>query len=122
MFRTSRVLFAVAALSAIPVGAVSARTIYDGRWSVLIMTDRGNCDTGYRYAVNIVNGRILNAGSESFAINGRVWPNGAVRVSVARGGQHAEGSGRLSQDYGSGVWQGVGSAGVCVGRWQTERR
>ena len=35
-----------------------ARLPYDGKWSVLIVTDAGTCDRAYRYALDIANGRI----------------------------------------------------------------
>ena len=100
----------------------SARTPYDGRWSVVIMTDRGPCDQGYRYSLNIVNGNVTYAGDGGFDIRGRVAGGGAVRVRVSHGSQYADGNGRLGQSSGSGVWRGVGSSGVCVGKWTAERR
>ncbi len=39
--------------------AAIARTPFDGKWSVLIVTDAGTCDRAYRYALNIGNGRSL---------------------------------------------------------------
>jgi hypothetical protein len=101
-------------------GTAVARTNYDGSWSVLIITNSGACDREYRYGVQISNGYVLGYGSAT--LQGRVAPNGAVRVSVSAGDQRADGSGRLSQNRGSGLWRGQGSTGTCAGRWEAERR
>jgi hypothetical protein len=89
---------------------------------VLIQTRAGGCAPSYRYGVRIQNGEVLNGGSEPVDLQGRVARNGAVRVSVAAGGQEAHGAGRLSRTSGGGTWQGQGSAGTCAGTWVAERR
>ena len=95
---------------------------FDGLWSVLIITEQGNCDRGYRYAVRIKGGRVGHAdpASSSFRISGSVAGGGATRVSVARGNQSASGSGRLSASRGAGRWKSF--KGECSGIWQAERR
>ena len=99
-----------------------ARTVFDGSWSVLIVTNSGSCDRAYRYGVQISNGNVVYDGGGPINLQGRVAPNGAVRVSVSAGSQHADGSGRLSRDRGGGVWRGQGSTGACAGTWEAERR
>jgi hypothetical protein len=121
-FRRVALAGALASASiAAPAGTAVARTSYDGIWSVLIITQSGACERAYRYGVQISDGRVLG-GDGSANLQGRVAHNGAVRVSVSAGDQRAEGSGRLSRDHGSGVWQGQGSAGTCAGRWEAQRR
>jgi hypothetical protein len=95
---------------------------FDGLWSVLIITEKGTCDRGYRYAVRIKGGRVGHAdpSGSSFRIGGSVAGSGAIRVSVARGSQSASGSGRLSRNGGSGRW--TSAKGECSGIWQAERR
>jgi hypothetical protein len=100
----------------------SAGTSFDGNWSVLIVTDRGSCDRGYRYGLSIRNGRVFYEGSAAVNVNGRVSPNGRVQVRVWAGSQSANGVGRLSGTYGSGNWRGAGSASSCAGTWTAERR
>lgn len=112
-------LAAAAAVSA--VGVASAATPYDGRWSVVIQTSRGNCDQAYRYGLNIVNGNVTYDGSGGFDVRGHVGAGGAVHVRVSSGKSYADGSGRLSRASGSGTWRGIGN-GVCSGRWVAERR
>ena len=96
---------------------------YDGNWSVLIVTNTGPCDRGYRYGLSIRGGRVFYEGSLAVNVDGQVAPNGMVRVRVSAGSQGATGTGRLSSaGYGDGVWRGEGSAGACSGTWTAERR
>jgi hypothetical protein len=100
----------------------SAGTPFDGRWSVVVETERGSCDRAYRYGLLIQNGNVTTSAPDSaFNIRGRVVANGAVHVRVSRGASYADGHGRLGRQSGSGVWRGVGD-GVCSGRWFAERR
>ena len=100
----------------------AARTNYDGNWSVLIVTNSGSCDRGYRYGLSIRNGKVFYGGSAAVNVDGRVSPNGYVQVRVWAGSQSANGAGRLSRNYGSGRWRGAGSAATCSGTWTAERR
>ena len=99
-----------------------ARTPYDGDWSVVIMTRGGACQPSVRYGVQIINGMVVNPAGGEAQLQGRVSPNGAVRVTVQAGGEWASGSGRLSVARGGGVWRGQGNAGFCQGTWVAERR
>ena len=113
--------FVLAAAALAPAPA-SARTAYDGNWSVLIVTNSGSCDRAYRYGLSIQNGAVIYEGSAAVNVAGRVNPNGAVSVRVWAGQQGASGSGRLSRNSGSGNWRGTGSMGTCAGVWSAERR
>src|SRR5690349_22394189 len=112
MRRFGFALLATAAAAVASVGAASAASPYDGRWSVVIQTTRGNCDQAYRYGLNIVNGNVTYGGGGGFDVRGRVGAGGAVHVRVSSGGSYADGSGHLSRTSGSGVWRGVGN-GAC---------
>jgi hypothetical protein len=90
---------------------------FNGSWSVAINTQSGACEPHYRFAVQIINGNVVYEGRPA----GRVSPNGAVQVNISSGGQQAAGQGRLSRNYGTGVWRGSGSAGNCTGTWQAGR-
>jgi hypothetical protein len=120
--RMVRFSIAAAALSCIVATPAVARSAYDGTWSVVIITDRGECDRAYRYSVNVRNGFVTYGGDLSVNLSGRVANNGRVNVRVSSGNQYASGSGRLSSNYGGGTWRGQGSLGVCAGRWTAERR
>jgi hypothetical protein len=116
-------IFAALIPLALPLLAGStalARTPFDGSWSVSIITNAGACDRGYRYRLNIENGRI-SYDDPSVQVSGQVTPRGQVQVRVRAGSQQAEGTGRLSRDYGEGRWSGLSSAGQCSGVWQAER-
>ena len=102
-------------------GAGSAAS-FDGHWSVVIITESGSCDPAYRYRLRIQNGVVHYDGEADVTVSGKVDPNGAVRVSVARGQQRADGAGRLGGDAGSGTWSGASTADRCRGRWEAERR
>src|SRR4051794_1257863 len=101
----------------------TGRNTYDGNWSVLILTNSGPCDRGYRYGLSIRGGRVFYEGSLAVNVDGQVAPNGMVRVRVSAGSQGATGTGRLSSaGYGNGVWRGSGSSDSCAGTWTAERR
>src|ERR1700752_4816448 len=72
------------------------RTAYDGNWSVLIVTNSGPCDRGYRYGLAIRGGRVFYEGSLAVNVAGQVSGNGFVTVRVSAGSQGATGTGRLS--------------------------
>src|SRR5271169_5051305 len=75
---------------------------YDGSWSVLVMTQKGDCDPAYRYPIRISNGRLINAGDTAFTVVGKI----------------ATGVGHLAGAEGTGTWTG----GSCSGSWTAERR
>lgn len=111
---------AAAAMSASVPSALAAS--FDGNWSVLIVTQRGPCDSAYRYGLSIQNGVVFYQGSAPVNVSGRVSGNGSVSVRVWAGSQSASGSGRLARGSGRGTWRGVGSAGTCSGYWTAEQR
>ena len=108
------------ALPLLAGSAALARTPFDGRWSVSIITNAGACDRGYRYRLNIENGQI-SYDDPAVQVSGQVTPRGQVQVMLRAGGQQAVGTGRLSRDYGEGQWSGQSAAGQCSGVWQAER-
>jgi hypothetical protein len=114
-------VFGLAGLAA-AAGTASARTVYDGAWSVLIMTKNGSCDPTYRYGVQIDNGVVTYQGGGLITMQGRVTPKGAVRVLVSAGSQYADGSGKMTRNRGGGVWKGQGMSTACSGTWLAERR
>ena len=115
---------AIATASTLMASAIIASTTsfavprYDGLWSVSIVTEKGDCDRGYRYPIRISNGLLANAGNSVFTITGKVVGTGAITVTVSGGGRSAIGSGRLAGNMGMGSWTG----GACSGSWTAERR
>jgi hypothetical protein len=115
-------IIAILATIASPAFAEAAQygpKLYDGAWSVVIQTTRGNCPASLRAAVRISRGR-LAADDESYQLNGRVAANGKVRVTVAAGGKGAGGFGHLRRDSGNGSWRIL--SGECGGQWTAQRR
>jgi hypothetical protein len=98
--------------------AVAANN-FDGSWSVVINTLRGDCGSALRYGVRIVGGRVVGE-DQSYRVAGAVNPSGAIRVVVAEGGRSASGTGRLRGNAGGGVWRT--SSGECSGQWAASRR
>jgi len=105
--------------------APSGKAGYDGLWSVLIITESGECDRAYRYAMRIAKGDVRyqgDPGGIDIDISGRIDDRGHVNVTVSRGQQFANGTGRLATDRGAGTWKGKSSTAECSGRWEAERR
>ena len=102
--------------------AAAPAVSFDGRWSVVIITDSGSCDRAYRYGVRISGGRIYYEGDSAAVINGQVDAAGNVVVSLRYGGAGASGNGHLTDSGGDGRWQGSSSSASCSGRWEAERR
>jgi hypothetical protein len=109
---------ALVAVSALTVAANAGSPRYDGMWSVSIVTQKGDCDRGYRCPIRIENGAVVNGGSDPFTISGKVAPSGAITVTVSSGSKSATGSGHLAGNSGEGLWHG----GACSGTWTAERR
>jgi hypothetical protein len=105
-----------------PASARSAQSSFDGRWSVVIITDAGTCDRSYRYGLLVSHGRIVDEGGSGVIISGGVDRGGRVSVSLRYGESAAQGSGRLSRSDGAGRWHGASSSARCSGRWVAERR
>ena len=120
--RSTTVAFATVALSAVALTAFAPQSQavnnFDGKWSVVIMTTKGDCDRAYRYPVAISGASLINLGDASFDISGKVQGNGAITVRVSYGQKSAAGTGRLSATFGTGSWSG----GECSGTWTAERR
>jgi hypothetical protein len=106
------------AIASVPTDAVAAGS-FDGSWSVVINTLRGDCGSSLRYGVRIVGGRVVGEDG-SYSVAGAVAPSGAIRVVVAEGGRSASGTGRLHGNNGGGVWRT--SSGECSGQWAASRR
>jgi hypothetical protein len=94
----------------------------DGNWSVLIITEKGDCDRAYRYPLAVANGQVRYTGDSGANVSGTVNSAGVVKVIIRLGDKGASGSGRLSGGSGSGTWQGAGGGASCAGRWEAEKR
>src|ERR1044072_9424599 len=106
--------FILAAAVLTPAPA-AARTVYDGNWSVVIVTHYVPCDRAYRYGLAIQDGLVFYQGSAPVNVAGRVGRNGMVNVRVWAGSQGASGYGRLGRVTGGGEGRGSGSVGGVAG-------
>jgi hypothetical protein len=107
----------LSAASALPAAA-SARSVYDGAWSLDFATQRGSCST-YHFDVNIADGIVSHPNLVRFT--GRVAASGAVRASVKVQDKFASGSGRLALTAGRGTWSGQDGASRCSGVWTAQK-
>lgn len=98
-----------------PAGAAS----FDGPWTVVIVTQSGNCDPAYSFPLRVSCGRIVSTGGATF--NGRISGGGSVSVVISSGGSSGRASGRLSGYSGSGRWSGTLNGARCSGRWEAHR-
>jgi hypothetical protein len=91
-----------------------ARTDYDGRWNVTVITRTGSCQPTTNYPLVVADGKVSGAAD----LSGSVGPSGAVRASL--GGAFA--NGQLSGNAGSGKWNGASAGAPCSGRWTAVRQ
>jgi hypothetical protein len=119
--RASTLLLAAAALAAFAVSdAAPARAGgYDGTWTTVFSTSRGNCSSGYSVPFLVSGTRVLSAGGGR--VSGSVNRAGGVAVAVSVGASHATGGGRLRGSSGSGRWSGIITGDRCSGTWQATR-
>ncbi len=91
---------------------------YDGRWTVVAVTEQGSCDV-YRIDLAVNGGRINERG---FVISaaGQVDKSGRVSLTVAGAGEQLGATGRLAGADGSGRWSAPGRQ--CSGRWTASRK
>ena len=120
----SRSFLAVAAIAAvaIPDAASAAARVagpYDGVWTTVFATTRGNCRSGYSVPFTVAGTRVSSAGGGR--VSGSVRRGGRVAVSVSVGASHASGGGRLVGNSGSGRWSGIITGDRCSGTWQATR-
>jgi hypothetical protein len=110
--------FAAAVLLITSVGpALAAET--DGRWSVLVITERGACDV-YRWELVLQNGHVRPGANLPVQPSGGVNARGRVNVRFARGGEALAATGFLRGASGAGTWSAPTRG--CSGRWRAERR
>jgi hypothetical protein len=119
---TAPLTAAVLGFAAIGHAPVALALEHDGNWSVLVITEKGDCDRAYRYSVHVQNGQLKYIGDASVAMVGTVAANGAVKVSIRLGDKGANGVGRLSGSSGTGTWHGASANSNCAGTWEAEKR
>jgi hypothetical protein len=116
----SLVAVAVVAAFALP-GSADARIagVYNGTWTTVFATTRGNCSSGYSVPFTVSGSRVSSAGGGR--VSGAVSRSGSVAVAVSVGASHASGGGRLVGNSGYGRWSGIITGDRCSGTWQARR-
>ena len=106
----------LATSSTLPSVAAPHGNAFDGLWSVVIYTQRGDCEPAIRAAVRIYGGRVY-ADDPSYQAYGAVGAGGAIRVTVVRASQSAGGAGQLRGNVGlDGGWHGDAPDAPANGR------
>jgi hypothetical protein len=116
-----RALVFAAGLAAFAAAPALAAGSFDGPWSVVIVTKKGDCDTAYRNTVTIDNGAINYAGGPAAPAGkvGMVTKAGAVKIAFKGDKGTLSASGRMTGGRGSGVWT---ASNGCAGVWKAEKR
>ncbi len=119
--RVVRAILAAATLAVLACGVTDARAAgrYDGVWTTVFATTRGNCSSGYSVPFSVNGGRVSSAGGGR--VSGSVSRSGSVAVAVTVGASHASGGGRLAGNAGFGRWSGIITGDRCSGTWQATR-
>jgi hypothetical protein len=116
-------VFAALASVAVPVTADAATRVrggaYDGTWTTVFATTRGNCSSGYSIPFQVSGNRVSSAGGGR--VSGSIGRGGAVAVNVSVGASKATGGGRLAGANGAGSWSGIITGDRCSGTWQATR-
>jgi len=114
-------VFAALAAAAAPgtASAAGRARAYDGTWTTVFATTRGNCSSGYSVPFLVIGSRVSSAGGGRVA--GSVSRRGVVAVQVSVGASRASGGGRLAGNSGAGSWRGIISGDRCSGTWQATR-
>src|ERR1700744_5897872 len=117
--RTLLISATIAGCLAAMTDAAEARSIYDGSWNLVFVTQRGGCDQTYDFTVNINDGIVTHP--NLVRLRGYVARSGAVRASVTVQDKYASGSGRLANNAGRGTWHGYSGTARCAGYWTAQR-
>jgi hypothetical protein len=88
-------------------------------WSLVFVTQRGECEPSYSSDVNIANGIVSHPNLVRFT--GRVSANGLVHASVTVHDKYASGSGKLTKTDGQGTWKGRSGTARCSGYWTAQK-
>jgi hypothetical protein len=111
-------IIAVACLVA-SASVARARSVYDGSWDLVFVTQAGSCDSSYNFTANISDGIVTHPNLVKF--RGYVAKSGSVQASVTVQDKFASGTGRLSGTSGRGKWSGRQGSARCSGYWTAQR-
>lgn len=101
-------------------GAASASEL-DGPWSVVIVTQEGDCDPAYRAELTIEGTRVIYAGGPAApaGVVGTASKNGKISIAFKNDQGSLSASGSMKGQNGSGTWR---ASNGCSGRWKADKR
>ena len=108
------------ACSTLAMAPARAAQPFDGQWSVEVITEKGTCDSAYRWDLAIANGQIAAVQGMPAGASGSISPKGLVRANFTRGSDRMVASGSASGKWATGQW--TAASLQCSGRWRAERR
>lgn len=114
---------AVAAVAAaITIGhALAATQPFDGRWSVAVTPEGGECEGMYVLPVEVAEGTVTYIGRAAIRAEGGITPDGTVRVAFVMEGDRLDAKGTMSTPrFGAGSW--VSPTEDCRGTWIARKR
>ena len=120
MSKFALTLALAAGLSSLPALARDGGN-FDGKWSVVLVTESGMCDARYNYSLSVQDGQIRpvsKASTNGATVSGRVGSDGSVGLNVSTSAASGSASGRLGAQSGSGTWR---VSALCSGRWTARR-
>lgn len=108
-------VLAAAALSTMPASAQK----FDGRWTVILTTEVGQCEPAITTAFNVNRDEILADESVALKADGAVEASGNMWVRFSAGQDQYRAQGRLTAAGGSGAWSS--GSRYCGGKWRASR-
>jgi hypothetical protein len=113
----------LAAFAAAPLmfnSAAQSQSTFDGRWSVKIVADAGECPAvGFAVPIKVSDGRISYNGMFDAVAAGKVATDGKLKVRMEHQKDVVTATGALADGSGSGRWTSPTLA--CKGSWVATR-
>jgi hypothetical protein len=109
---------AMVALS--PLAEPAAASTFDGRWSVAIVAESGDCSARYTVPIEVAGGKIRYAGRFNAEASGNVGSSGQLDVSFSYREDLVRAQGSLAGRNGFGSW--TSPTQECGGTWRAVRR
>ena len=89
---------------------------YDGRWSVEIAPEGGDCEGMYVLPLQVAGGKVTYVGRAAVTAEGGIGADGIVRVVFVIESDRLDAKGRMSNErFGAGSW--TSPTGNCRGTW-----
>lgn len=88
---------------------------FDGRWTVTATADGENCASRYRVPIKVAAGKVTYAGMFGARAEGKIRPDGKLKVRFAHRNDVLNATGALKGASGSGRW--TSPTRDCTGTW-----